>query len=381
MKRLIYADTYSLGAFHETFNASSLMMFSTIYAEIIYYAPTSSKKCVERLLGQLPENVEYSPLLFWGKDGGTFWCFLRYLSSFIWNIILALKQKKDEVLYFNYNSLWALKIINIIARCRKTDILITCHGELEYMRNGTKLNAPAQAGLNLLANPHWNIADTLHFCVLGESILKNLPRIVAGNHIPHFISFEHSFIPHPSKPHKQDKIYRIGTVGTIRPQKGLKDILAIGQVLSNVPDVEFYALGYIACQTETLVNSHVKYIPGAEQNYVPKDILNQYIDAMDCLIFTYPMDGYKFTASGALFDAIDREKTILSLHNDYFDHLFGLAPFGLLFDSVDEMVEYLKDEVRSKERLSIHFAQNKEILSFKGAATAFKETLTSLNLI
>jgi hypothetical protein len=380
MKKLIFADTFSLGAFHETFNASSLMMFATIYPEVIYRASKSSKNNVERLLNQLPEHVHYRPIsLLTGK--GSLGDFLHLFSSSIWNVVLALKQRHDEVLFFNYNTLWTMKLLNLIARYRKTDILITCHGELEFLQNGTKLNVFSQAGMKLFDDPDWTIADTLHFCVLGESILKNLPHIVNANHLSHFITFEHSFIPHEVKPLVQDGICRIATVGTVRTQKGINDILFVGNSLASISNVEFYALGRVTCPAELLSQSNVRFIPGSENDYVSKEILNQYIDKMDYLIFTIPTDGYKLRASGALFDAIDREKFILSLHNDYFDHLFSLAPLGKLFDSVEEIVDYLKNKHRKSESPKIDYQQNKEILSYNGAAKKFKGTLRRLHLI
>lgn len=380
MRKLIYADTFSIGAFHETFNASSLMMFSKIYPEIVYYAPKSSMQCVKKQIGDFPNNIRYRPVLFFagmGKIGN----FLRYLSSFIWSIILVFRQRHDEVLFFNYNSLWALKLINRIVRYRRLNVIITCHGELEYLFNGKKLNVPAQAGLNLFRNPNWSIAEGLYFCVLGKSILRNVKGILPAEHFLKFISFEHSFIAHQVERHKQDSIFRIGTVGIVRKQKGLDDILSIGRALSTTPNVEFYALGRVIVDSEILTNSGVKYIPGAERDYVSKELFNQYIDKMDCLIFTYPQDGYKFTASGALFDAIDREKIILSLHNDYFDEMFHVANLGKLFDSTEDMIKYLKSNRMMTELQCVDFNRNKEVLSYVGVAEKFKKTLMSIQLL
>lgn len=380
MKKLIYADTFSVGAFHETFNASSLMMFSNIYTDIVYYAPKSSKRCVEILIGELPSNVRYRKIWFLvgkGKIGS----FFRYLSSFIWNIILVLRQRHDEVLYFNYNSLWAMWLINFIVTYRKTNVIITCHGEIEYLTNGIQLNRLSQYGLKLFTKSNWVIAPTLHFCVLGESILANIPQVINTNHVKHFISYEHSFIPHEITQPENDGIYRIGTVGTIRKEKGLELLLAMGRALKAVKNVEFYALGRIACDSQQLTNAGVRYIPEAEKNYVSKELLNQYIDKMNCLIFIYPTDGYKFTASGALFDAIDREKIILSLHNDYFDSIFNIACLGKLFDTVNDLLAFLLQDGALAKLQNIDFKGNKEKFSYVGAASKFQVKLKDLSLL
>lgn len=380
MKKLIYADTFSVGAFHETFNASSLMMFSMIYDKVVYRASKSSAQCVERLIETFPSNVEYKSIRLWAGSG-SIGNFMRYLSSAVWNIILSLKQRRNEVLYFNYNSLWAMRLINFIARLRKINVIIACHGEIGYLINGIRLNSPAQAGLELFTDPRWNIAPSLHFCVLGESILANVPQVVAAKHLRHFISYEHSFIPHKVTPQMGDGVYRIGTVGTIRKEKGLEQLLAMGEALKVVDKTEFYALGRVTCNPQLLSNAGVKFIPGTEKGYVPKGVLNQYIDKMDCLVFFYPTDSYKFTASGALFDAIDREKLILSLHNDYFDGIFDIANFGKLFDSIDEMITFVSQKGTLDKLQKIDFTNNKEKLSYTGAAIRFRERLEELELI
>ena len=380
MKKLIYADTFSIGAFHETFNASSLMMFSNIYHEVVYFAPKSSMQNVEKLLGEFPANVQCRPILFLGGMG-KIGNFLRYLSSFIWNVILVLLQRHDEVLYFNYNSLWAMRIINKIVRYRKTNVVITCHGELEYLINNEKINLFARAGLNLLKRNNWSISEGLYFCVLGKSILANLKEILPANHYVQFISFEHSFIPHNVIHHKQDDIFRIGTVGTIRKQKGLNDIITIGKSLSSIPKCELYALGRVVVDPKILIKYNIKYIPGSELNYVSKKLLNQYIDYMDCLIFTYPINGYKLTASGAVFDAIDREKYILSLRNDYFDELFSRVNLGKLFNSVDEMIEFLMNVDSFNEFHGADFKLITRTLSYTEIAREFKIILIGLNLV
>lgn len=378
--KLIYADTFSIGAFHETFNASSLLMFSEIYSQVTYRASRSSKQRVEKLIGDFPPNVKYKTVFLlaglghWGN-------FLRYLSSAIWNIILVLYQKQDEILYFNYNSLWATRIVNTIVKIRKTKVIITCHGELEYLQNNIKLNAPAQAGLKLFTNSQWNIADGLYFCVLGNSILKNIPQIVDKKHLAKFISYEHSFIPHKLEIRKKaDNNYRIGTIGTVREYKGLNQLLSIGNALRGNPNTLFYALGRITCKPIVLSQANVMFIPGSEKDYVPKEVLNQYIDSMDCLIFTYPVDKYKFTASGALFDAIDREKIILSLHNDYFDEIFRMVNIGKQFSSLVELIDFLCSN-SWEEFADIDFKHNKQVLSYKSAAKTLETELRRFKLI
>lgn len=380
MKKLIYADTFSLGAFHETFNASSLMMFSMIYSHITYRASKSSMQCVENLIGDFPPNVTYKPICI--ITGSSHWgSFLRLLSSAIWNITLVLLQKDDEVIYFNYNSLWATKVINKIVKIRKTELIITCHGEMEFHKDNIKLNALSQNCLNSFKDSRWEIADGLYFCVLGKSILRNIQKIVPKNLSEKFISYEHSFIPHKHKERKsKDGKFRIGTIGTVRENKGLKQRIFIGNALKGNPNILFYSLGSIMCNPYLLSQANIQFIPDSEKVFVPRDILNKYIDNMDCLIYIYPEDKYKLTASGALFDAIDREKIVLSLHNDYFDEIFRKANLGKQFSSINELCDFLRKADLSVFN-TINFEQNKYLLSYEYASKDLKDVLEKRLLI
>ena len=101
---------------------------------------------------------------------------------------------------------------------------------------------------------------------------------------------------------------------------------------------------------------------------------------MDCLIYIYPEDKYKLTASGALFDAIDREKIVLSLHNDYFDEIFRKANLGKQFSSINELCDFLRKADLSVFN-TINFEQNKYLLSYEYASKDLKDVLEKRLLI
>ena len=238
-----------------------------------------------------------------------------------------------------------------------------CHGEIEYIVTGQRMNRFSVKGLRLFVNSHFKPAKTLHFCVLGKSIYQNLKGVVTDAVIDKTIYFEHTFIPRNSVTiSPPDNIIRIGTIGTIRPEKGLEQIIQFGKAIKPIAEMEFYALGKVICDIKDLNAVNIKTIPGSDKEYIARDEFQSYIDKMDYLVFMYPTDKYKLTASGALFDAIDSEKPILSLHNDYFDTMFKRANLGKQFDSLDEMICYIKN-LGGKNILDIDFKENKRKFS------------------
>lgn len=380
MKRLVYADTFGTGEFHETFNSSSLKMMSCIFDEVIYYSTSSSGKVIKKILGQFPPNIItrtiYIPIIK-GKVGN----FLHLLFSFLWNIYIICKVNKSDVVFYNYNSLWAMSFINWYCKNFHKKVIIMCHGEMEFLLTNTKLNYFSDKMLHKFQSDKFDIAQSLYFCVLGESIKRNLSLVVSKNLLEHFISFEHTFIP-PERLQdystRNDGILKVGTVGTIRQFKGLNHVIQLAEELKKNPKIKFYAIGRIFCDTNILSSVGIKYIPGSENDFVAKSILDKYIDKMDVLVFLYPEEKYKLTASGAIFDAIAHRKYILSLHNDYFDSLFKRVKIGQQFESIDAMAAYINNIHNMK---TIDYTIVYKLLNPKVEAVKFKQQLEHIHFI
>lgn len=375
MSRLIYADTFGIGNFHETFNASSLKMFSGIYEDVVYIATPSAKKCVEDILGSFPQNVRYKSIYHF-KTGKGWRNLLRHIVSSLWNVYIMLNASSSSTIFFNYNSLLGMKVINWICKKRKINTIIMCHGEMEYLRTGTRLNPLNNKSLHWFQSKTFIPARNLFFCVAGQSILNNIHLIVAPQICPKFLSFEHTFISHKinTTSQKESARIKIATVGTIREFKGLDNIIKLGYALKDIKNISLYALGRICCNTKALEDAGITFIPGADKEYVDKQIMNEYIDSMDCIVFMYPTNNYKLTASGALFDAIDREKLVLSFHNEYFDGVFKRVNIGKQFDNLEEMVTYISQLKRS-DLHDVNFEEAKKIISPEYEAKRFKTVL------
>ena len=382
MNKLLYIDSFGIGPFHETFNSSSLKMMSEIFDNVEHYSTKSSFEAVSKLLHNVPENINHHNL-FVLKPKCKIGILLKLFSSFILNIYFVLsKIKKNDIAFFNYNSLWAIPFINWYCKRSKKNVIIMWHGELEFLYNKQRLNFISDKALHWIQRNDVRIADTLYFCVAGKSILRNLHLVIPQHIITHFTSFEHTFIHQINSSssvsqHGKKNPYpiKIGTVGGINKYKGLDNILQLAEEFHNTDKITIYALGRIRCPIEKLEEKGIKYIPNAEKTYISKEILNKYIDDMDMIFFLYPTNKYKLTASGAIFDSIDRKKFILSLHNDYFDNLFQRVPIGKQFQSISEMAIYIK---AMKQFPEINYNDILMKLSPEYEAAIFKETLKKI---
>lgn len=379
MKKLIYLDPHAIGIFHCIFNASSLRMFSAIFDNITYVSTVSSRLCVKDLLnGHLPNNVKTKRIIQTPFDG-KFNYFLHLLLSNIYSMAICTFAPQNACVFISFNSLWCIKYLSFISKYRKIKIIQMYHGELEFLSTYNKLNFLSRKGLQILQSNKFEVGRNLYFCVAGESIHNNLKSIVSPKILPKFIHYEHTFIPHrinkPSKIKKEKK--RIGFIGSVNKYKGIDNILSFSKKI-NHNEFEIYALGRIYCDINILKDNHINVIPGSWEKYVDNDILIEYIDMMDYVVFLYPTNLYKFTASGALFEAIDREKIILSLHNDYFDSIFNRVKIGKQFNDLESIVNYLNS---GKIDIYIDFSYVKNVLSPEYEANRFKELLKQKGII
>lgn len=345
MSKLIYIDSFCYGHLHEDFNASSLLMFCKLYDSVEYYATSSSMEAVSSILKGLPENVTWHKI-YEIKDGGHLRNALRHTFSAFVNNLIILKSNKKDVVYINFNSIWGLKCLARLCEFRKINIIQQCHGELEYLCDDKgKLNKISAKGLSLIKDGYFSKFKFLHFTVLGDSILSNVNELVNTEMQNRFLSFMHSFVKNTDDIHPIDDIVndpriKLAIIGNADVSKGLNEFLSISQN-ADKSKFRFFSLGRADKVASILKKYGIEYISGSEQGFVPKHIMCEYMKSMDAILFFYPFDSYKLTASGALFNAIEIEKPIFSYSNCYFEPFFKRNQIGRLFTSTAEMAEFI----------------------------------------
>lgn len=380
MLRLRYIDSYSLGNFHELFNATSLSMMSHVFDDITYYSTSSSMQAVKYILEGLPPNVKHLRLYNWNtRHLGTI---VRTGMSAFWNCIILLLADKDDIIYYNFNSLWGLPFINWYCKFSRKKVIVQCHGELELLTN-TKLKPYNYISMKILRGYLYNdsihLAENLKFSVLGESILNNVEKEFPDVVSSHFISFEHTTIVNKERESRiknktETDILKIGIIGTIHPYADYNQKFEFAQKLKPYKKIDVYALGRIFFPKAVMDENNIKIIPNSENGFVSRDILLDYISEMDLICFIYPKNGYRYTASGSLLDAIACKKKIYSLHNDYFDGLSKRINYCCYFNSIDEMINSIVN--RGYIANEFDYNENAEKASPKWEAVRFKKEIT-----
>lgn len=334
-------DTLSFGAFHEQFNSSVLLMGVTIFNSVEYVCSKSSKDNIKKVFSKYNyqeslANVSFDTINVVDNQSA-FGGLLRYLLSTILNIwMLFITSRKTRLVYTNNNplSLWAINLLNSFL---KRNVLIFCHGELELLVQSPSWYKPSSFYKFFIKTLFKNlkINSGIKFCVLGDSILNNLQPFLSNANRLNFITIEHPYFFAEAEIEKKVHTVplKIGTVGVLTTLKGLPDFL---ELASNLKDkIQFSVVGRVMGLIDFEKYSFINFlVKGSE--FLPREEYEREIKQLDYILFLYNTDSYKFTASGAIFDAIDYKKPIISLHNDYFEHVLKY-PIGYMFDSLDDM--------------------------------------------
>lgn len=279
---------------------------------------------------------------------------LRYFLSTLHNIRILLTSKKEDILFYNYNNVFSIRLIDFINRFKKTNVIICCHGEIEFVSLPTEVLPLYKKVMSKLVKSYFNKnnhipARNINFIILSDIALTNLSPYLSDELINRFSSIDHPIVPVAIKKFNENETsnsrrLRLGTVGILNEYKGselYKRLIKI--VKENGKDAEFSAIGHIQCDAEPFKRLGV-YMPVNPEEPLPEDEFIKKVQELDFILYFYSSDKYKLTASGALLDAIRLRKPIIALRNDYFQYFFSkYGSLGYLVDSVQDMANLIVD--------------------------------------
>ncbi|GHU02619.1 hypothetical protein FACS1894147_04880 [Spirochaetia bacterium] len=384
MKPIYIIDSFSKYAFHEMFNAGLLAECMCISDRIYYYAGKSSIISLKNMLPhRKPDNIIFKQILV--IEGNRKICtLLRFIVSMVYNIILLLIIHKDALIIYNYNNIFSLPLINFLNKYLKKKIVVFCHGEFEVFNNvavkdinifwkfhGRKVK-------QFFSNNIFGISKSLVFFVLGDNIRNNLKKYVSDNVFEKIYSVEHPYISgfHKMKRREETKI-NIGMVGQARKGKNIENYITIAKMFSEEilnGRIAFSIVGSVDINRNEIKEEKID-IPLNRSNLSRKEFENE-IANLDYVVFFYNKDRYRYTASGPFFDALNFEKPIISLRNEYFEYMFNkYGAFGILVDSIEEMGIYIRDLLKNRAVLQFAFNEIKNVLSPENLALQFKTEL------
>ncbi|WP_336686226.1 hypothetical protein [Chryseobacterium bernardetii] len=370
-KSTVFIDSNSIGNFHEIFNAAFFKILEARFERIVYLSSESSCENLKKTLANNNINynsdkVEFKKIrVLEGKKSHHI--FLRKIYASFLLFFLLLKHRNKDIVLANLNEFGTL-YINLISNLFKINLTIVAHGELEYLIQNVPKNKPIFLYKKLLQRFFRNkISDNIKIITLGKSICKKLIEIYPKNSDA-FVSMEHPYFFKNVSVEKQSSLpVKMGIVGAVGENKGMLKFIKLSESLKDLiigGELELYVIGRHNYNTEDfpLINFIAK-----TDTIIPTDEYNEAIKRLNAILFFYDQNQYQLTASGAIFDAINNEKPVIAIKNDYFNHICSYGQIGYLCEDADEMENIIRKIVKCEISLEVikDFKELKNVFNWK----------------
>ncbi|HIZ34078.1 MAG TPA: hypothetical protein H9814_11220 [Candidatus Bacteroides merdigallinarum] len=354
MEKVKIVDYYAVGTFHEVINYSFVKMCASIFKEVQYFsgktATLNQQQVFIRTDGKSSTNVHYNVMVNFEQET-PIGARLRDLWGFFLTLYQYLITPYNTFLFYNYTNKLSLPFILLLNILLRKKVVFLFHGELEFLEGKVSyLKTSGWYRQSMRFSFHYLFMKSpAYVMVLGDSIRKNLSNIYP-NLFSHIISICHPYILNEFDDYKAQKCegspMRIGTVGTMKASKGLKELLRLSDLLKDLLEdgkLELYSVGRVYADGIQL-GDNITWI--GHKNGLLRDEFEKEVQRLDYLLYLYPIGSYRFTASGAILDAVKMNKPIIALHNDYFDYLLDGCPIGYVGNTVEELAQVIRDIVK-----------------------------------
>lgn len=242
------------------------------------------------------------------------------------------------------------------------NIVFVLHGILENLLKKNKfyqLNYYCRFALKYKQSTRYK------YLVLGESIRCNLVKLLPKL-TENVVSINHPYSIIDNKAQKEiynnaisEFKFSMGSVGIGLKEKGFLSIFEVERFLQNnkISNISLSHIGRV--DLDLNIKTDVN-IPSTNKTLNQSEY-EKYVYDLDYVLFFYPKDSYKLTASGAIFDAIMNAKPIIALKNDYFVSVFNeMGNIGYLCDSIEQM-NALIYEISNYKKIDEYKAQVQNI--------------------
>ncbi len=374
-------DSVCYDNWHLNFNSQLIEILTNVASSVEYRGAQK--------IGLNKLNVR-SKNLYVIKGTGPWNIILRFIFTIfndIWQLFIS---PHDQIIVYSFDATVSVRLINFINKILKKRIIMFRHGSMEMLQT-----SPTGKGIfysfennltrQFFLNKHIKISSNLHFFVLGDIILKNLYSRLPENIMSNFYSIDHPYDFNRNtyvKKNKETKELNIGTVGVFNEYKGGKDFLQLAKLLKHkkAVNVNLFISGRINFNISLLKKAGINLPSNEGRSMISAEELNNRIDQLDFVLYFYPSDTYRLTASGAIFDAINRKRPIIAIRNDYFEYIFTkFGSIGYLVDSVSEMADIIfLISKKSEKNIDFDFEKVQNLLSVQNLTKIFSKQLQEI---
>lgn len=319
---MIVCDLWAKDLEHYEFNKNILGILEK-YKDLKYFG---KKNQIKRLKKEEFKNIKFYQI------NNNFKNRIVIILSYIFNILQLNIKSDKEVIILN-----GIPIIILLSKLLlKKKVYIFLH-DLNRLEIGKKGSYRYLSKIIRIKNN-----KNFKYIVLGEKIRERLIEIIPEiKENIYYIDHPYSFINKKNNKNMEN-IIKIGTCGITNYLKGLESIYELIDKISKDSNKFYYR--HFGKSTDKIYEKYIKYFP-YKSSLIEKELYEKLIEELDYILILYPINSYRLTASGVYFDCIKFNKPLLGLKNEYFEYMFKkYGEIGKLFNTVDEIIEYLKND-------------------------------------
>jgi hypothetical protein len=289
--------------------------------------------------------------------------------SFFTKILNEINRNKESFIFITHIYPISLIFFKFLKKMYpKVRVICTIHGEIEYLFNGVgKYQKLIACAYNLIFKIKNENFLYLFLTKVSKNILINTKKLQENEiltcatptqkNIEYFVKQANS------------SILRIGHVGSAGIRKNVNLLYKLAESLKDEiskNSLELSIIGSLEKGIKPYMNTWVKdFVSGQESIQLERDVFNKELQNLDYCVFFYGKNDFILRNSGAFIDAINYEKPIIVLQNDFFEDVFKDAGYiGYICKDLEEMKNLVK-KLLANQNDTQYMVLKKNIVKYK----------------
>lgn len=345
-KKVVIMNATFDGSAHEIIDASIIIMLSSIFSTVEVRFLNKRSSIIEDIVKSHIKvaNVRYVPFNNDIHKGA-----LHDLKAALLEFWTILTGSYRSLYISTYNNMFSCHLNNFVSRLMGKKVILFCHSEVNVVMGS---NYKLKDYWAYLINRFYTkslLGKKVKLVVLGDHILRELPKYIDSNRLKHFYSIDHPYFKDGETlgTHQLDKSnIKIGVIGGVTKDSthGYQNILHFAEHISGNANFALYLVSFVAKEVRNSFPNNV-VIVNEKDGYLPRKEYEEAIEKMDYILLPYSSSEYNLIASGAVLEAIVRNKPVIMYTNNYFRYLtekFG--DFGYFVEEDKDLINHLADD-------------------------------------
>lgn len=334
--KLYFINSSLQGNVHEVIDTSMLAIFATIYKCVEVHLLDGRMQVISCGLEKIIGKEVFNRVHFFKTH-----CFSKMTVTIgaLFDAWFYIKSERNSICYFSSVNYLSVHIINLLSKILHKDVIICSHSELSLISTSKAHRTQRWAYLVQRFFMRTPISKYLNIMVLGDQILENV-KTHMSNRSKYFFVFEHPYFIFEHSSTKRtgfDSTHiKIGVIGSVTDsvERGFDNILHFASMIDSEPTIELRIIGRISPKLAELLPPKVKIYNDGDR-FIPKDEYDNLVDELDYIYLPYPIGSFMYTASGAILEALFKNKGIIMHKNGYSTYLAEkYGEFGYFIDDL-----------------------------------------------